>query len=60
MRRGASARCDESDLRRAVRDKPIGTAEEDRRRFERYAAAYTAAGGPQQALVDQWRKFVAR
>ncbi len=38
----------------------IGTAEEDRKRFERYAAAYAAAGGAQQALVEQWRKFVNR
>ena len=33
--------------------KSITTAEEDRKRFERYAAAYAAAGGPQQALVEQ-------
>jgi VWFA-related protein len=38
----------------------IGTAEEDRKRFERYAAAYTAAGGTQTAMVEQWRKFVNR
>ena len=38
----------------------IGTAEEDKKRFERYAAAYAAAGGTQQALVEQWRKFVNR
>ena len=38
----------------------IMTAEDDRKRFERYAAAYAAAGGPQQALVEQWRKFIAR
>ncbi len=40
--------------------KSITTAEDDRKRFDRYAAAYAAAGGPQQALVEQWRKFVAR
>jgi len=40
--------------------KSITTAEDDRKRFERYAAAYAAAGGPQQALVEQWRKFIAR
>ena len=40
--------------------KSITTAEDDRKRFERYAAAYAAAGGPQQALVEQWRKFVNR
>jgi VWFA-related protein len=38
----------------------IGTAEQDRQRFERYAAAYAAAGGTQQAVVEQWRKFVNR
>lgn len=38
----------------------IGTAQEDRQRFERYAAAYTASGGAQQALLEQWRKFIVR
>ena len=38
----------------------IGTPDEDRKRFERYAIAYAAAGGPQQALVEQWRKFINR
>jgi tetratricopeptide (TPR) repeat protein len=38
----------------------IGTADEDRARFERYAAAYAAAGGPQRALVEQWGKFIKR
>jgi VWFA-related protein len=38
----------------------IGSAAEDRARFERYAAAYAAAGGTQTALIEQWRKFVAR
>ena len=38
----------------------IGTVEEDRKRFERYAAAYAAAGGTQMPLVEQWRKFVGR
>ena len=38
----------------------IGTVEEDRKRFERYAAAYAAAGGTQTPLVEQWRKFVNR
>jgi len=40
--------------------KAIGTAEEDRQRFVRYAAAYAAAGGPQQALVEQWKKIIDR
>ena len=34
----------------------IETADADRARFVKYADAYVAAGGPQQALVDQWRK----
>jgi hypothetical protein len=38
----------------------IGTAEEDRKRFERYAAAYATAGGTQMPLVETWRKFVNR
>jgi VWFA-related protein len=38
----------------------IGTVEEDRKRFERYAAAYAAAGGTQAAMVEQWRRFVNR
>ena len=38
----------------------IGTVEEDRKRFERYAAAYAATGGTQLPLVEQWRKFVNR
>jgi tetratricopeptide (TPR) repeat protein len=38
----------------------IGTAQEDRQRFERYATAYASTGGPQMALVEQWRKFVNR
>ena len=40
--------------------KTIGTADEDRQRFNRYAAAYAAAGGPQQALVGQWKRFIDR
>ena len=36
----------------------IETPEADRARFVKYADAYTAARGPQQALVDQWRKYV--
>lgn len=38
----------------------IGTVQEDRQRFERYASAYAAAGGSQVALIEQWRKFVNR
>jgi VWFA-related protein len=40
--------------------KGIGTAEEDRQRFAKYAEAYAAAGGAQTALVEQWRRFLAR
>jgi hypothetical protein len=28
--------------------------------FDRYAAAYVAAKGPQQAMVEEWRKFIGR
>jgi predicted Zn-dependent protease len=38
----------------------VGTRDEDRARFERYATAYVAAGGPQTALVEQWRRFLKR
>ena len=36
----------------------IATPERDRELFLRYAAAYSAAKGPQQGLVEQWRKFI--
>lgn len=36
----------------------IETPEKDRERFLRYAAAYAAAGGPQQVLVDRWKRFL--
>jgi VWFA-related protein len=39
--------------------KAIETPEADKARFTRYADAYAAAKGPQQALVDQWRRFFA-
>jgi VWFA-related protein len=32
--------------------------EKDRERFARYATAYGSAGGPQQLLVDRWRRFI--
>ncbi len=32
----------------------------DRAEFERYADAYTAAGGPRAALVEVWRRYLAR
>jgi hypothetical protein len=34
----------------------VESAQADRARFMKYAEAYAAARGPQQALVDQWRK----
>ena len=40
--------------------KSIGTAEDDRQRFNRYAAAYAAARGPQQDLVSQWKRSIDR
>jgi VWFA-related protein len=38
--------------------KSIKSAADDRATFAKYAAAYAAAGGPQQALVDEWKKFI--
>jgi tetratricopeptide (TPR) repeat protein len=35
----------------------IDTPEADKARFIKYADAYAAVKGPQQALVDQWRKL---
>jgi VWFA-related protein len=40
--------------------RPIGTLASDRALFTRYAEAYAAAKGPQQALVGQWRKYVEK
>jgi VWFA-related protein len=40
--------------------KPIRSREEDRALFTKWAAAYAAAKGPQQALVDQWQKAMTR
>jgi len=39
---------------------PIVSAQEDKALFERYATAYAAAQGPQRAVVDQWKRFMAR
>jgi VWFA-related protein len=36
------------------------TLEEDRARFEEYAAAYAAAGGKQMELVERWREFLTK
>jgi pentatricopeptide repeat protein len=40
--------------------KTITSADADRALFRKYADAYTAAKGPQQALVDQWRRYIER
>lgn len=37
----------------------VESPEKDREIFARYAAAYAAAGGPSQALVERWQKFLA-
>ncbi len=44
---------------RAARQ-PIRSADEDRALFEKWSAAYAAAKGPQQALVDQWQRSFRR
>jgi lysylphosphatidylglycerol synthetase-like protein (DUF2156 family) len=38
----------------------VGTAAADRERFARYAAAYAAAGGPDAATVEQWKRVIVR
>jgi VWFA-related protein len=38
----------------------IKSPPEDAALFERYAAAYKSAGGPQVALVEQWQKFIKK
>ncbi len=40
--------------------KPVRSTNEDRELFIRWAKAYADAKGPQQALVEQWRKTVAK
>jgi len=40
--------------------KPIRSLAEDRALFTRWASAYAAAKGPQQAMVDQWQKAMGR
>ena len=40
--------------------RPIRSTNEDRALFTKWAAAYAAAKGPQQALVAQWQKAVAK
>jgi VWFA-related protein len=39
---------------------PVRTLEEDRALFTKWAAAYAAAKGPQQAMVDQWQRAMNR
>ena len=40
--------------------KPVRSTNEDRELFIRWAKAYADAKGPQVALVEQWRKTVAK
>jgi tetratricopeptide (TPR) repeat protein len=40
--------------------KPIKSTNEDRALFAKWAAAYAAAKGPQQAMVDQWQKSMTK
>jgi VWFA-related protein len=40
--------------------KPIRSTNEDRALFARWSAAYAAAKGPQQALVEQWQKTMGK
>ncbi len=40
--------------------KPIRSTNEDRALFTKWASAYAAAKGPQQALVQQWQKAMAK
>jgi VWFA-related protein len=43
-----------------VDGRPVRSTTEDRALFEKWAAAYAAAQGPQQALVDQWQRVVVK
>jgi predicted Zn-dependent protease len=36
----------------------VESPQQDRATFARYAAAYAAAGGPNRALVERWKKFL--
>lgn len=45
---------------RSAAGRAVGTLDEDRARLARYARAYAATGGPQQALVEEWRKFMEK
>jgi len=38
----------------------ISSADADKALFRKYADAYVVAGGPQQALVLQWRQYIER
>ena len=40
--------------------KPIRSTNEDRALFTKWATAYTAAKGPQLALVEQWQKSMSK
>jgi len=40
--------------------KPVRSTTEDRALFDKWATAYAAAKGPQQPVVDQWRRSFGR
>ena len=40
--------------------KPVRSTNEDRALFTRWATAYAAAKGPQQAMVEQWQKTMSK
>jgi VWFA-related protein len=40
--------------------KPVRSTNEDRELFARWATAYAAAKGPQEALVEQWQKAMRK
>jgi hypothetical protein len=42
-----------------VEGRAIADLDQDRARFDAYAARYAAANGPNQSLVTEWRRFLA-
>jgi predicted TPR repeat methyltransferase len=40
--------------------RPVRSTTEDRALFDKWASAYAAVKGPQQSVVDQWRRTVNR
>ena len=43
-----------------IEGKTIGSADEDKAKAAKYARAYAAANGPQQALVEKWAEYLGR